>query len=62
MPSDNAWNPQPPQGKEQLVLYVQVGFNVLTNVSSRNEIFLIEFARRVDEETAPVPGSSHQGL
>lgn len=46
MPSDNAWNPKPPAGKEQLLLYLQVDFNPFVNASSRNEIFLIEFARK----------------
>ena len=50
MPSDNAWNPHPPPGREQLLLYLQVDFNPLQNVSRRNEIFLIEFARPEKDE------------
>jgi hypothetical protein len=43
VPSDNAWNPAPPPGREQLVAYVQVGFNALTNSSTYDEIYLLEF-------------------
>ena len=66
MPSDNAWNPQPPPGKEQLLLYLQVDFNPLKNVSRRNEIFLIEFARQAEgeenptEAEGPAPGDSER--
>lgn len=42
VPSDNAWNPSPPKGRQQLVAYVQVNFNLFKNTSANNEIYLLE--------------------
>ncbi len=45
VPSDNAWNPRPPEGREQLVAFVQVDWSPLARSRIRDEIFLIELAR-----------------
>jgi len=53
VPSDNAWNPAPPEGHEELALYVQVGWAPLSNQSTHEEIYLLDFSRRPSAGTEP---------
>jgi hypothetical protein len=45
VPSDNSWNPAPPDGREQLAAYAQLDWNPLTNTPDTEAIFVLEFAR-----------------
>jgi hypothetical protein len=55
VPSDNAWNPNPPAGTQQLAVYVQVDFDLLRNRSTYDELYLLQF--EVAGSTNPDTGS-----
>lgn len=44
IPSDNAWNPFADEGTEQLVLYIQVNFDLGDNRSEFDKICVLDFA------------------